>query len=444
MMQTNDFMQIQNIKGTSDYIGDEQRLRRRIRNLLEQQFGRFGYEEADTSVLSELDWLTSKYGGGEEITREIYQLSDQRGRELGLRYDLTMPLARLMTLNPGIRLPYRRFELGKVFRDGPTKRGRLREFWQCDADVIGIAGAEAELELFQLAIQTFARLDIAITIRWNNRKLLAEVLGALGVPAALHASTMLTLDKLAKITRAELEAELVEKGLPASSLRLLMELITRSANGLSLSDIVATYELEAAASANEAVQLARLLEVLDTDGICQFDLFLSRGLSFYTGTVYEIFDASGQYPSSLGSGGRYDGMIGKLAEREELELPAVGLSFGLESIMELYRQQPGMQQRASEQQLHRVAVIPLGDTLTDLLRIAGELREAGMTVEMDTSRRRLGKLLGSLYARGIRHIVLVGETEIARGEVVVRDLQLGEEEVLPVEAAIHKLTCLYG
>ncbi len=444
MMQTTDSAQIQNVKGTSDYIGDEQRLRRRIRNLLEQQFGRFGYEEADTSVLSELDWLTSKYGGGEEITREIYRLSDQRGRELGLRYDLTMPLARLLTLHPGIRLPYRRFELGKVFRDGPTKRGRLREFWQCDADVIGIEGPEAELELFQLAMQTFARLDMAITIRWNNRKLLAEVLDALGIPDSLHASTMLTLDKLAKITRSELEAELVGKGLPAPSLRLLMELIERSDAGLSLSDVIATYGLEEAAGASEALQLIRLLDGLDMNGICQFDLFLSRGLSFYTGTVYEIFDASGQYTSSLGSGGRYDGMIGKLAGREELELHAVGLSFGLESIMELYRQQPEMQRLSSEQSLRRIAVLPLGDTLTDVLRIAGELREAGITVEMDTSRRRLGKLLGSLYARGIRHIVLVGETEIARGEVVVRDLALGEEAVLPIEAAIHQLTCLYG
>ncbi len=443
-MMQNDLMYTQNVKGTSDYTGDEQRLRRRIRNLLEEQFRRFGYEEAETSVLSELDWLTSKYGGGEEITREIYQLSDQRGRKLGLRYDLTMPLARLMTLHPGIRLPYRRFEMGKVFRDGPTKRGRLREFWQCDADVIGIAGPEAELELFQLVMQAFAELEIPITIRWNNRKLLGEVLHVLGVPESLQASAMLTLDKLAKISRTELQNELRVKGLAAESTELLMALIERSERGLSLTDVVATYALEASSGATEALELARLLKALDPNGICQFDLFLSRGLSFYTGTVYEIFDASGQYPSSLGSGGRYDRMIGKLAGREELELPAVGLSFGLESIMELYRQQPRMQQWSIEQAQRRIAVVPLGNTLSDVLRIAGELRTAGMTVETDTSRRRLGKLMNSLYSRGIQHIVLVGETEIANGEVVLRDLSRGEEWVLPIEAAIHKLTCLYG
>lgn len=432
----------QNVKGTSDYTGGEQRLRRQIRNLLEQQFSCFGYEEAETSALSELEWLTSKYGGGEEITKEIYQLSDQRGRELGLRYDLTMPLARLLTLNPGLRLPFRRFEIGKVFRDGPTKRGRLREFWQCDADVVGLTGPEAELELFQLAMQSFDRLDIPVVIRWNNRRLLAEVLTALGVPEALLSSVMLTLDKLAKISRTDVATELSGKGLNAASTNHLMELIDRDPKQLTLTALSIAYGLEAQSGYREAMRLQQLLTALNMDEVCVFDLFLSRGLSFYTGTVYEIFDATGQYTSSLGSGGRYDGMIGKLAGDPELELPAVGLSFGLESVMELYRQQTQAQAILRNCAAIDVAVIPIGDTLVEAVRTSGLLRAAGISTVTDTSGRKLGKLLNSLYTRGIRFVVLIGEDEVRTQQVKLRDLAEGVEMAVPVEEAVHRLTQL--
>ncbi|GGJ15428.1 histidine--tRNA ligase [Paenibacillus hunanensis] len=436
-MQT---VQMQNVKGTSDYISGEQRLRRQIRNLLEQQFYCFGYEEAETSALSELEWLTSKYGGGEEITKEIYRLSDQRGRELGLRYDLTMPLARLLTLNPGLRLPYRRFEMGKVFRDGPTKRGRLREFWQCDADVVGVAGPEAELELFQLAIQSFDKLDIPVIIRWNNRSLLAEVLMALEVPESLLSSVMLTLDKLAKISRADVAAELSSKGLNASATKQLMELINRDPQQLTLNALAATYTLDDQPGYREAQTLQQLLNSLEIDNVCVFDLFLSRGLSFYTGTVYEIFDATGQYTSSLGSGGRYDGMIGKLSDRSELELPAVGLSFGLESVMELYRQQTQAQAVLRNPIDIDVAVIPIGNTLVEAVRTSGLLRNAGITTITDTSGRKLGKLLNSLYTRGIRFVILIGEDEVRAEKVKLRDLAEGVEIAVPVEEALYRLT----
>lgn len=439
-MQT---LPMQNVKGTSDYTGGEQRLRRNIRNLLEQQFYCFGYEEAETSALSELEWLTSKYGGGEEITKEIYQLSDQRGRELGLRYDLTMPLARLLTLNPSLRLPYRRFEMGKVFRDGPTKRGRLREFWQCDADVVGITGPEAELELFQLAMQSFDQLDIPVIIRWNNRRLLAEVLTALGVPEMLLSSVMLTLDKLAKISRADVAAELKGKGLNEDATSRLMELINRDPQQLTLPALTAAYGLENLPGCKEAMQLQQLLMALDMDEVCVFDLFLSRGLSFYTGTVYEIFDATGQYPSSLGSGGRYDGMIGKLSGDPELELPAVGLSFGLESVMELYRQQAQAEAMLRNSAPIHVAVIPIGGTLVEAVRASGLLRAAGISTVTDTSGRKLGKLLNSLYGRGIRFVVLIGEDEVRAEQVKLRDLAEGVEVAVPVEEAVYRLTQVY-
>ena len=159
----------------------------------------YDYAEMETTILNESELLSSKYAGGEEILKEMYQLTDQGTRRLGLRYDLTIPFAKVIALNPALSQPFKRYEMGKVFRDGPVKRGRLREFLQCDVDVVGISGPEAEVELMQLATEVFRRLEIPIKLRWNNRSFLGEILGAMGVPEEMKPSVMLTLDKLDKI-----------------------------------------------------------------------------------------------------------------------------------------------------------------------------------------------------------------------------------------------------
>lgn len=132
-------------------------------------FELYDFDAMDTTLLYESELLTSKYAGGDEIVKEMYRLNDQRNRSLTLRYDLTMPFAKVIALNPGIAFPYKRYEIGKVFRDGPVKRGRLREFLQCDADVVGVAGPEAEAELMQLAVEVFRRLGIPICFKLRRR-----------------------------------------------------------------------------------------------------------------------------------------------------------------------------------------------------------------------------------------------------------------------------------
>ena len=216
---------MQNVKGTNDYFGQEQAVRKQVRNVLENTFERYDFEEMDSAILNELELLASKYAGGDEILKEMYQLTDQGKRSLGLRYDLTIPFAKVVALNPGIELPFKRYEIGKVFRDGPVKRGRLREFLQCDADVVGVAGPEAEAELMQLAAEAFRRLDIPVTLKWNNRRFLGEVLGAVGILPEFKNSVMLTLDKTAKIGSAEVGRELRGKGLDEATASELIALI---------------------------------------------------------------------------------------------------------------------------------------------------------------------------------------------------------------------------
>ncbi|MCR8644303.1 ATP phosphoribosyltransferase regulatory subunit [Paenibacillus sp. N1-5-1-14] len=201
---------MQNVKGTYDYYGKDQAIRKKVQATLQEVFEVYDYDEMSSTILSELDLLASKYAGGEEILKEMYQLTDQGNRSLGLRYDLTIPFAKVIAQNPGIEFPFRRYEMGKVFRDGPVKRGRLREFMQCDVDVVGIEGLEAEAELMLLAAEVFKRLDIMVTIKWNNRKFLTEVLESMGVTSDQTLTVMLTLDKIAKLSRSEVQKELLQ------------------------------------------------------------------------------------------------------------------------------------------------------------------------------------------------------------------------------------------
>lgn len=425
---------MQNIKGTYDYFGREQAIRQKVRTTLQELFELYSFESMDTTLLNELELLTSKYAGGDEILREMYQLADQGGRRLGLRYDLTIPFAKVIAMNPGITFPYRRYEIGKVFRDGPVKKGRLREFLQCDADVVGIAGPQAEAELMQLAAEVFRRLDIPVVLKWNNRRFLGEILGAVGVPPQEQLSVMLTLDKLAKIGSGGVLAELTDKQLTADTVRRIADLLELDNPGFR--QLMERYSLEGQPGTLEVLALQQLIDAVGLADVCIFDPFLSRGLSFYTGTVYEIFDASGSYSSSLGGGGRYDAIIGKLVGRDDIEYPTVGISFGMESIMALLGER--REQAAAERS--GVLIIPIGRYLPQALVAAAALRAAGIRTGVDTGTRKLKKTLATASAKGIRYVIMVGESEAAEGKLRLKDMELGSEQLVTAEDMVRSIS----
>jgi len=423
---------VQNVKGTYDFMGMEQALRRKVQTTLQEVFELYDFESMDSTILNELDLLTSKYAGGDEILKEMYQLTDQGSRKLGLRYDLTIPFAKVIALNPGIEFPYKRYEIGKVFRDGPVKRGRLREFLQCDVDVVGIAGPEAEAELMQLAVEVFKRLQIPITLRWNNRRFLGEVLEAIGVPPAEFLSVMLTLDKIEKIGNDEVIKELVSKGLDAQVTNAINDLI--QLDNPTFENIATKYAIQESPGAQEVQSLQDIIQKLGLEQVCKFGPYLSRGLSFYTGTVYEIFDASQAFGSSLGGGGRYDAIIGQLVGRDDIQYPTVGISFGMESIMEM------LQNRPLRTQGTLVTVIPIGDTITEVLKSASILRASGIRTSIDTSKRKLKKSLATASSKGIRYVILIGENEENLGKVRLKDMAEMTEMVLTIQEAIRVIS----
>ena len=207
-------MKIQNVKGGYDFLPKEQKIRNYINEILKTTFEEFGYQPIETPILCYLDMLVDKYDENNDLLKEIYKLTDQGDRKLGLRYDLTVPFAKFIALNKNnISFPFKRYEIAKVFRDGPVKVGRDREFTQCDADVVGISGELVEAELLSLYISAFKRLGIDIIIKYNNRNLMRGLISEVGIEDSKISSVITIIDKMNKITEAELVKYLVDLGI---------------------------------------------------------------------------------------------------------------------------------------------------------------------------------------------------------------------------------------
>ena len=239
-------MELLNVKGTSDSLPKKEIIKRKVVNTLTDTFEKFGYLPLDTSILCYYDLLASKYSGGSEILKEVYTLKDQGERDLGLRYDLTVPFAKVISMNAGkeITLPFKRYEVGKVFRDGPVKTGRAREFYQCDVDVCGIEGSYIEAEMLSMTSLAYKRLGIDIYIEINNRKLLQGFIIDSQIPEELASNVILSVDKLAKIGEAGVKKELEEYQIDENKLNKLFNYFKLSIEDLDSLNIINEYFIQ--------------------------------------------------------------------------------------------------------------------------------------------------------------------------------------------------------
>ena len=223
-------MDYQNVKGTQDYLPQAEVVRSNIRRTLEDVFIQYGCNPLETPILNYTELLASKYGGGAEILEEMYTLTDRGKRDLALRYDLTIPFAKVVAMNPTTRMPFKRYEIGKVFRDGPIKTGRFREFTQCDVDIVGVKSQIAEAELMIMALDAFHKLDLKVIIQYNNRKLLTGMLQVFETSDEKINKVVLILDKLEKVGLETVSSELTEQGLPPSTVQLIKQFLTDKNN----------------------------------------------------------------------------------------------------------------------------------------------------------------------------------------------------------------------
>lgn len=401
-------MVIRNLKGVDDFATGTMTLRNHITDILRRNFELYGYQPINTAMLNYRDLLTYKYGEDAEIVKEIYSLSDQGARDLGLRFDLTVPFCKYIALNRNLKLPFKRYEIGKVFRNGPVKAGRLREFVQCDVDVVGDGSRLIEAELLQLAVTCYREMGITPSIHIGNRKLLTGLIQRQGVTG--HEDEIIgILDKIQKVTPAETQQAL-GKYLPPAAVTQLMHDVNL--------DLPALAELlPNNAGVAEIKELFDLLAAWELTPYCHFTPALARGLNVYTGNVWEVFDADQRYASSLGGGGRYDHIITNFVNNG-VAYPAVGMSFGLEPISALLASTA----TANQTQL---LLVPM-ETITQSNQLACALRARGVKTLLWTG-KKVGKALEYAAATQIRYALVLGANEVQTGQVRVKDLTTGTQ-----------------
>lgn len=411
-------VELRNLKGTKDFMKNEQRVRNDIIKKLQQIFENYGYEPLETPIICKYDILASKYAGGDEILKEVYKFKDQGNRDIGLRYDLTVPFARVVGMNPNMKMPFKRYEIGKVFRNGPVKYGRCREFIQCDVDMVGVKSMMAEAELMVMACDIYKLLNLEVYIYFNNRKLLSGIIKTIGVGEELEGSIILSIDKLEKIGEEGVKNELIEKGLLENQIAELFSLLMMEEKSL-LKKLSANPSNELI---NQGIkELEELDYYLDSTGIqdmCKFTPYLARGLQIYTGTVFEIFLKDGSITSSLSGGGRYDKIIGAFLENGN-EYPAVGITFGLDVIYAALEAKGNVGTDSSASQVY---IIPIG-TKAQSLNIITRLRRQGISADIEMDSKKLRKSLEYASKQGIPYVIVIGEDEIKSSKVKIRNMK---------------------
>ena len=409
-------MIIQNVKGGYDYLPKEQRIRNYINNILKETFEEFGFLSIETPILCYYDMLIDKYDEGNDILKEIYRLKDQGNRKLGLRYDLTVPFAKFIALNKNnISFPFKRYEINKVFRDGPVKVGRDREFTQCDADVVGISGQLIEAELLSLFVKAFQKLNIDIIIKYNSRNLMTGLILESGVEEDLVSSITTILDKKDKLSSSEFRLALSEAGLNRRQISFINKFFSMNLDDL-LEYFFNTKNEYIRKGLEEVSNLNKYLKELEIDDICEVSISLARGQNYYTGNVFEVYEKNGKIKGSIGAGGRYDKIIGNFIGDGE-SYPTVGISFGLSSIYELLKNS----NLFDDQSQTDIFIVPI-NTNIECLKIANEIRSFGFCVEVEMTNKKLKKSMDFANKEKIPYVIVLGEDEVKKKSFVLKNM----------------------
>lgn len=407
-------IELRNVKGTTDYSPKEQYIRNYISDTLKNVFEKYGYKPLQTPLLCYYDLLALKYDEENDILKEVYKVKDQGNRNLALRYDLTVPFAKYIAINQNTKLPFKRYEIGEVFRNGPVKLGRDREFIQCDVDVVGIEGQLIEAEFVALYVEAYKKLEIDVIIKYNNRKFLSGIIIEAGIPNELITDTITIIDKFEKLTKQELEQEFLKIGVNKDQIEKLNSFLQM--NSEELINIKSENEI-LNQGIKELETLKEYIAKLDLLQYVQFSPSLARGQEYYTGTVFEVYDAKGEIKSSIGGGGRYDKMITDFID-DGKQYPAVGISFGLNVIYEILKDR----EEFAEKALTDIFIIPMG-TEIECLKIAETLRKANYKVEVEMKQRKMKKSLEYANEENIPYVFILGEDELKQNIISIKNMK---------------------
>ncbi len=455
-------MNTQPARGMRDFLPADVRRREYVIGVIREVYERYGFEPLETPAVENIETLLGKYG--EEGNQLIYKILKRGEHEktgeadLALRYDLTVPLARVVAQYKN-ELPkfFKRYQIQPVWRADRPARGRYREFYQCDVDILGSRSMVVEAELCAAVSDVLIKLGFNdFTIRLNHRQALTGVLDAAEVATDKHADALVALDKLDKIGREGVSKELMGRGIFEESSERLLNFFAKLSEVERRSGIIAAEirEIEKApysealncavleelvnvigeheAGARGVEELRKIVEYANSHGKqtnIKIDPSLARGLSYYTGAIMEINvpDLAG----SLGGGGRYDNLVGMFSGQD---VPACGFSLGLERIIVVMTERGMFPPALTAAPADVMVTVWNEESVNDSLQLATLLRAEGLRVDLYPDADKLGKQFKYASSRGIAFVAVIGDEEKARGEVALKDMRSGEQKTLQRES----------
>ena len=441
-------------RGMRDFLPEDVRKREYVIGVIKDVYERYGFEPLETPAAENIETLMGKYGEeGNQLIFKILKRGVHEGSgeaDLALRYDLTVPLARVVAEYRD-KLPkfFKRYQIQPVWRADRPARGRFREFYQCDVDVLGSRSMVVEAEICAAAAGVLTKLGFDdFCIRLNHRKVLTGILGVAGIALEQHDAALIALDKLDKVGSEGVAKELVSRGIPDAVAQRLLDFFT-TLNGLEeAAEIVIGEDVDQKQLALNKAVLGRIVEFVDDNEVgalgvaevqsildyvsaagiatrVRIDPSLARGLSYYTGAIMEI--SVRDLPGSLGGGGRYDNLVGMFAGQD---IPACGFSWGLERILVVMSERDMFPANVSSSPAEVMVAIWNEESIADSIELAQGLRQGGLRVDLYPEADKLGKQFKYASSRDVHFVVVIGDDERGRGEVAVKDMKSGVQQTV--------------
>lgn len=444
-------------KGTRDFSPQEMSRRNYIFDTIKQVFRLYGYRQIETPAMENLSTLMGKYGEeGDKLLFKILNSGDflkgvddadiadrnlvkltNKMCEKGLRYDLTVPFARFVVQYRGqLQMPFKRYQIQPVWRADRPQKGRYREFYQCDADVVGSDSLLNEIELLSMIDMVFKRLRVRVAIKVNNRKVLTGIAEMIGEADKIVDITV-AIDKIDKIGIDNVNEELRSKGLTEEAIEKLRPLLEMKGSNAEKLDTLAGLLAGSETGMKGVEELRTVIDGIDSlghDCEVELDVSLARGLNYYTGTIIEVKALDVQIGSITG-GGRYDNLTGVFGMPG---LSGVGISFGADRIYDVLNQLELYPESVS--QSVKVLFVNFGDKeAVESMRIVKLLREQGVSAELYPDAAKMKRQMGYADSEGIPYVALIGESELESGTVNLKDMVSGTQEQLTPEALVARL-----
>ena len=443
-------------KGTRDFSPVEMAKRNYIFNTIREVYALYGFQQIETPAMENLSTLMGKYGEeGDKLLFKILNSGDflhgmtadevahtstqklaAKFCEKGLRYDLTVPFARYVVQHrEELALPFKRYQIQPVWRADRPQKGRYREFYQCDADVVGSESLLNEVELMQIIDTVFTRFGVRVCIKINNRKILSGIAEMIGQADKIVDITV-AIDKLDKIGLEAVNAELAEDGIPAEAIEKLQPIIQLSGTNAEKLATMKQVLAESEIGRKGVAECEYILNKLGTslNNTIELDLTLARGLNYYTGAIFEVKALDVEIGSITG-GGRYDNLTGIFGMPG---LSGVGISFGADRIFDVLNQLDLYPKEAVN--ATRLLFVNFGEAEADFcLPILAQVRQAGICAEIYPDAAKMKKQMSYANAKQIPFVAIVGETEMAAGKVTLKNMETGEQQLVTTEELITAL-----